>query len=744
VGDDEKGERRDKTGQGAETLTEGHERDNVTDGDVRHQTGADYRARGRGWSGALRRVLLAVSGLGVLALPGPIDGAGAARRSPLEGSTDWIRVQGPLLDPATSLRTARSIWKQGDHRRAERLLEELPRRHAIIADYADWMRVQVLIELGRNEQAAELASQAATSYPDSPLRSDFYRLLGDVRVRLEDDEAARLAWRRALDETRDAAEKARLLESTAISEQRAGQPRAAARTYALLWSLHPTSPEAAAAEKQLEALDEELQTPVIGPSDWRRRGDNLFRKRRNREALEAYDRALELGLSESAARRVGKQRARALFRMRLYPEATRAFRALPDIDDVALWRARSLARAGDVPQAIREFERLGRRTRGELGTRATYLAAVLLEGRGQHVRARRHLRKVTASRRSPGLVSAALWSLAWGSYQDSQYTEAISLFEALLARESDPIGALRTRYWRARALERVDDEPSKQEALREFTEIAREYPLSYYGWRACGRVPAHRLQATTHKPTAMSEGKRALPDPALRRPRILLAAGLVEQALEEMERVRGRARGLADRLTLAQLFTEAGDYRQAQRLVVDAYTEALARGPIPSLEELWWHAWPPAYGDLVAASIGASDSVDSALVLSIMREESGFRPRAVSPNGARGLLQIMPPTGERLAHSVGHEDFSADDLFEPEINIRLGSHYLDQLSRRFGGQLSAAIASYNAGPDKVSEWVAAHRDLDGDDEWVEAIPYSQTRAYVKRVLRSLHAYRVLY
>jgi len=711
---------------------------------MRHQTEANHRARRRGGCGALRRVLLALSGLAVLAAPSPIDGAGGARRTPREGSAAWIRVQGLLRDPATSLRAARSAWTQGDHRRAERLLEELPRHHAIIADYADWMRVQVLIEHGRDEQAAELASQALTSYPDSLLRSDFYWLLGDARSRLENDEAARLAWRRALDETHDAARKASLLEATAISEQRSGQPRAAAQTYALLWSLHPTSPEAAAAAEQLGALEAELQTRVLGAVDWRRRGDNLYRKRRNQEALEAYDRALELGLSESEARRAGTQRARALFRMRHYPEATRAFRALPDVDDVALWRARSLARAGDVPQAIREFERLGRRVRGELGTRATYLAAVLLEGRGQRDRARRHLRKVAASRRTPGLVSAALWQLAWGSYLESEHAEAISLFEALLARKSDPIGALRTRYWRARALERVGDEPSREEALLEFTEIAREYPLSYYGWRACSRVPAHRLRAAVGKPTAISEGRRTLDGQLLERPRILLAAGLVEQALAELQHVRGRARGLSDRLALAQLFTEAGDYQQAQRLVVDAYTETLARGPVPSLEELWWHAWPPAYGDLVAASVTSSDSVDAALVLSIMREESGFRPGAISPNGARGLLQIMPPTGERLARSLGHEDLSADDLFEPEINIRLGSHYLDQLSRQFGGQLSAAIASYNAGPDKVSEWVTEHRDLDGDDEWVEAIPYSQTRAYVKRVLRSLHAYRVLY
>ena len=133
------------------------------------------------------------------------------------------------------------------------------------------------------------------------------------------------------------------------------------------------------------------------------------------------------------------------------------------------------------------------------------------------------------------------------------------------------------------ALERLGDEPSLEEALREFVEIAREYPLSYYGWRAVGRVPAHRLQARPGTPTAISEGKRVLDDQALARPRILLAAGLIDEAVEEMQLTGGRARGLADRLALAQLYADAGDYQRAQRLVVDAYTETLARGPVPRL-----------------------------------------------------------------------------------------------------------------------------------------------------------------
>jgi soluble lytic murein transglycosylase len=102
----------------------------------------------------------------------------------------------------------------------------------------------------------------------------------------------------------------------------------------------------------------------------------------------------------------------------------------------------------------------------------------------------------------------------------------------------------------------------------------------------------------------------------------------------------------------------------------------------------------------------------------------------------------MPETGERLAVRESLADFSPDDLFIPSVNIRLGSAYLEQLMTQFDGQKSAAIASYNAGPDAVSRWLTAG-PFD-DDEWVEAIPYDQTREYVKRVLRSLHVYRTLY
>ena len=149
------------------------------------------------------------------------------------------------------------------------------------------------------------------------------------------------------------------------------------------------------------------------------------------------------------------------------------------------------------------------------------------------------------------------------------------------------------------------------------------------------------------------------------------------------------------------------------------------------------------HGDEVARAGQQRIAADSELVYAIMREESGYRPDVLSFSGAYGLMQIMPDTGERLARASGRTAFAHEDLLRPRVNVALGSWYLGELAARFPERLSAAIASYNAGPEVVSSWLADDPGV-VDDQWVESIPYDQTRQYVKRVLRSLHAYRVLY
>jgi peptidoglycan lytic transglycosylase len=126
-----------------------------------------------------------------------------------------------------------------------------------------------------------------------------------------------------------------------------------------------------------------------------------------------------------------------------------------------------------------------------------------------------------------------------------------------------------------------------------------------------------------------------------------------------------------------------------------------------------------------------------------MREESGFKPDAISPVGARGLLQLMPETAARVAPDLGLAAPAPEALYEPALNVRLGTALLANLVHEFDGRLPLAIGGYNAGASAVERWLADAPAL-VEDEWIEAIPYDETRAYVRRVLRSLRAYEVLY
>lgn len=671
----------------------------------------------------------------ILAVEAPLEEFEGGMPTPPADRILRAQSEAVLGDPAASFRAASAAIEQEDFSHADWLYAQITVRHPIVGDHAGLLRAQLQLEKGRAEEARQIAESTLSEFTNSPLRAELHELVGLARVAMRDEPGARQAWAAALAETQDDGQRAALLRSVARSEERSGEDRAAALTWRLLWYSHPSSEEAKQASHRLDVIEAHLGENLRRASDWRRRADRLFRESMNDEALEAYDRALEMGLSESEVRRARKQRAQTLFRMRDYPKAVEAFEALPQTGDTPIWLARSMARADRVPESIAAFEEIAKK-RGPNRLEAHYLAALLLDGRNRDDEARAHFKVLAEDSGKGGMSQAALWRLAWSDFRSGRHKLAATRFEALAAATGDPIDRLRPLYWRARALEAGG---RSEEANGIFNSIASEYPLAYYGWRARERTGRVEVARPEH---GISPGKAALPAGSLERIRILMEAGLVEAGAAETARLTRQARGLTDRVALARLLTSAGDYNRAQRVVVDAYTAPLARGPIQGLEELWWYAWPSAYSGLVDAATAADKSVDADLVYSIMREESGYRPKVVSPVGARGLLQIMRETGAQLAGRTGRTAFDPDDLFDPRTNIELGSFYLYELSQLFPTKLSASIASYNAGPHVVADWV--DENTRPDDEWVESIPYAQTRSYVKRVMRSVEAYRLLY
>ncbi len=662
---------------------------------------------------------------------------GARAEEPVQTETE-ARAAGPALRDALA-----TLARDPAAGRAQ--LAEVERTHAIIADYAAFLALGSAAAEGDPARVAEGASKFDRAYPGSPLTGRVAALEAEAAVALGDEPRAQANFVRAQRAAASREERAGFAFAGARSLERAGAHAEAAAAFIAVW--RDEAPTAAAREALL-ALEAQAPSAGAGPgviraSDWARRCRELFAAFWNDDALKACDAALaNRALAARERRSLAALRAELLFRDRRYADAERAFAALPDSRENLFWRARSLARSGKLDEAKAAFEALGRK-RDDWGARAMFLAGTLYED-DDVAKASERYRQALALASRAELRTEARWRLAWRAYLEQRFSDAAADLAALAADTTDPIEALRARYWQARALAQAGD----ADGTAKLGALARDWAFTYYGQqsaaRALGGTQASPETAPQGAPAAPAESERAAPlaEASLERPRILLEAGLVADAGVEARALAGRARRRADRLALSALLQDAGQFDAAQRVILDAYALPLASGPRGGDADLWWAAYPEAFAPEVERA-AAKAGIPPQLLYAVMREESGFRPDVLSVVGARGLVQIMPETGRKLAERLGAASYSADELFVPERNLELGAAYLAELLARFEGRVSAAVASYNAGPEAVERWLAQNGALE-DDAWIESIPYDQTRAYAKRVLRSFTVYQALY
>lgn len=157
---------------------------------------------------------------------------------------------------------------------------------------------------------------------------------------------------------------------------------------------------------------------------------------------------------------------------------------------------------------------------------------------------------------------------------------------------------------------------------------------------------------------------------------------------------------------------------------------------------IWELVYPMPYVDLIN-KYAADNDIDPFLVAAVIRAESKFKSSATSPKDARGLMQILPSTGGWIALQLGYEGLSAEDLYDPELNIMFGTWYLRDLLRQFSGNLPAALAAYNGGRGTVQGWLESGC-WDGTTSGISAVPYTETRNYVIKVLGNYDAYVEIY
>ena len=348
--------------------------------------------------------------------------------------------------------------------------------------------------------------------------------------------------------------------------------------------------------------------------------------------------------------------------------------------------------------------------------------------------------------------AACHWKVAWWTYlHDPAQAEGILREHLTRFAASDQTSS--ALYYLGRIAESKSDWPS---ARAYYDTVSKAYPNYYYAILARERLETAPLTtasasgATTQFLSVVSVANRRAesfdPTPLtkqrIERARLLDTAGLDDLAESELRfgaKVDGQPQVIA--IELADLASQRDAPDQAIRYIKH-YAPGYLSLSLDAAPEKFWHlAFPLPYRKSLEEYCKAQ-MLDPYLMAALIRQESEFNPKAVSRANARGLAQVMPGTGRQLSRKLGIR-FNTAMLFTPDTNLKLSTYYLKQLSDQLEGKWEAALASYNAGKSHVTTWMAAANYRE-PAEFVESIPFNETRQYVQSVLRNAEVYRKLY
>ncbi len=351
-------------------------------------------------------------------------------------------------------------------------------------------------------------------------------------------------------------------------------------------------------------------------------------------------------------------------------------------------------------------------------------------------------------------VSDAYFREGLAHFLADRQADARQVWSAALASEGTAAGRARLLYWRARSAEESGSDGEARSALEE---ASRARPTSYYTVRATDRLAGHRgwpsggdrippsLVTDTVRTAARSwiEGWTQVPaeDPvrALLRPKVLTELAVRRMGAAELDQSIETVADPRVLLALGHFAEENAYYHAAARAGARLARISPAVSPLDAPPGVLSLAYPRGYAEQTVLA-GQRHDVGPYLILALMRQESLFDERALSPSGARGLTQVMPATGAEIATAAGVADFQELRLEEPALSIDFGARYLAVQLRAFPGDVFRAVAAYNAGGGAVRRWDIASAD---PDIFVELIPLAEPQAYVRALYVHHAAYRAL-
>jgi soluble lytic murein transglycosylase len=615
-------------------------------------------------------------------------------------------------------------------------------------DYADYLGAQASMQAGHAADAYPLLDHFGERHPESIFKANAPVLLANAYLQQNDPQGAL----RVLVPLADSAQASHADFRYALGRayQTSGDTSHAAAVYRSLYVNLPLSMEAAEARTQMQAMN----TPPTA-AEQKTHADELFNAKRYAEAGAEYHAIERDGAGLNQADHDALLIYAAACDMRLKHVSRRDVEKLPNTtDDSAALKLYMLAELSRNEHDEVTHDALIAQMVQRFPT-SRWLEEALYSGGNMYLlmhdpkQATYHYSLLVKMFPNSTYAASAHWRAAWMNYRLHNYSEAARLMDEQIQGYPAGIEVPSALYWRGRIYE--EEEQNFAQAVNYYHALTTSYINFYYALLARQRLNVLKGQTATTAPAAVLN---SVPKPVVptltgelpeNEPHLIKAKLLANAALNEYIGPEIQASATSNEwgaLAQAEIFTSYGETTRALQAMKHSGISFFSV-PLDQIPMVYWKVlFPqPYWSDLVENS--EKNGLDPYLVASLIRQESEFNAGVVSHANAYGLMQLLPSVGKSIAKKDGVKGFSTNSLLNPTVNLELGTTNLRLVLARFGGQQEYALAAYNAGDVPVRQWMSAgsYKDI---AEFVESIPYTETREYVQAILRNREIYRALY
>lgn len=654
---------------------------------------------------------------------------------------------------------ARIHFETNDFNGAAQILDSTVfREKTTVADYALWLRGKSLMQAGRQAEAINVFAELANGFPNS-LRAREAALLW-ANSQLQNEQTDKIPnFLKNLADKNDA--DALLL--TAKSFEVQNNAAQAIAFYRRVYFYAPGTAASKEAETKLTSLQQSLAPQTA--EEIRVRADKLYDAKNYADAATAYTTLLSSFQNPNFAQ-INLRRVIAYANARKTPEAQLAFNLIPqsanEKEQGFYELARAFAKAKQWTQARQITEEMRRTFPSSKWTPKALVEVGMAAGDAKTTPDESYfLKTAVASYPNSIEVAQAQFELAWLEHDNKNFAQSAQMLTEHLARyvDRDTTNRGKAGYWAARDSERAG---KTAEACALYDGEIYRYGANWYGYLALQRLTtlrgqgkcqtAQQLPADSLVPKAVANLKvvTVAPETATAKEleRVDNAAelgliGYFDWAIEELQNAKETAQESPKiNFALAKLYRQRGDNVGALVALAKSYPDYSQMFPEELSPEEWDIFYPLTNWNEIKTWAKARN-LDAYQVAGFIRQESVFNPRAKSGANAYGLMQLLIPTARTVARKYGSAttEIYGETLFQPAVNIELGTGYIRDQFDKFGRVEFVAVA-YNAGPGRVPQWQAT---LPFDmDEFVEAIPFRETKGYVQGIIRNTAQYRRLY